>query len=116
MGMQLPVNQSLLKLPADRGRTFTFCRCITLASEPKYSLTKSVTLFKRLYYNPATRDQHSWLKMASFHMIILADKFPNIVTSTRSPTGSDTSTRGRFRGCGSKCRAVVLTSLTLCVL
>ena len=78
MGMQLPVNQSLLKLPADRGRTFTFARCITLAWEPKYSLTKSVTLFKRLYYNPATRGQHSWLKMASFHMVILSDKFPNI--------------------------------------
>ena len=78
MGMQLPVNQSLLKLPADRGRTFTFCRCLTLLWKPEYSLTKSVTLFKRLYYNPATRDQHSWLKMASFHMVILSDKFPNI--------------------------------------
>ena len=78
MGMQLPVNQSLLKLPADRGRTFTFCRCITLAWKPEYSLTKSVTLFKRLYYNPTTRDQHSWLKMARFHMVILADKFPKI--------------------------------------
>ena len=78
MGMQLPVNQSLLKLPADRGRTFTFCRCLTLLWKPQYSLTKSVTLFKRLYYNPVTRDQQSWLRMASFHMVILADKFPNI--------------------------------------